>query len=307
MPAVKAESQLGRTLRSLRQGDLLTTGAVSIVGLGPSQVADAADAEVVEEELWSVTVESEPGWYAVISQDCDIVRNPRDEPCIVVCPVLWVPQGRWAALRNGPYSPRHFPLPQHRALVPDADQWPVASLQYLTSVDKMALLTPSVQQLALLTGPQRRRFAYWVGRRFLRPAHDDLVEQNVLSPCGTRIKELAKKFDKAGGQVTDAMRVVGAAEEWFVEATDKYVQLHAAVTEASLNAAGLWDHQRNSPKDEQIGQGVTQLRKDLSKRLPAGGGYVVRANVANLASVSVEEFRSAWAPWVLEGHDPLEP
>lgn len=299
-------TQLAKLLRSVKQGDLLSIGGVTIVGQGQTDVSTAADADVQDGQLWSVTVESDPGWYAVVSQDCDIIRDPKEEPCIVVCPVLWVDHERWVALRSGPYSPRHFPLPEDDELLTGDDgQRPVASLQYVTSVDKMALIADSVRQLSPLTGPQRQRFASWVGRRFARPAHDDLVERDVLTPCGSRIRALAKTFAKSGTNNKDSVKLVGAAEEWFVEATDKYVQFHAAVTESSLNKAGLWDSEANAPREDLLSQGCKQLLADLRKRLPTQGGYMVKVNVARLDGVSVAEFRAGWAPWILEGEDPL--
>lgn len=294
-------------LRSISQGDLVSTGAVTIVGRGRSRVADAAHANVTDDEQWSVTVESDPGWYVVISQDCDIVRDVAQEPCVVVCPVQWVSQQRWDQLRNGPYSPRHFPLPEHPDLTGTDHTRPVASLQYVTSVDKYALVASSVRTIRPLTGPQRQRLAMWIGRRYARPAHDDLVDQRVLVPCGRRIRELAGKFQTAqtDRQVTDDLRVVRACEEWFIEASDVYVKFHASVTDASLKAAGLWDDSASRPKEKQIALGIQRLTSDLSKRLPAHGGYTIKVNVVNLASVPAAEYRLSWAQWVLEGEDPL--
>ena len=68
--------RLEQLLRTLRQGDLISLGAVTLVGAGPSAAVSAADAEVDDDALWSVTVESDAGWYVVVSQDCDIVRDP---------------------------------------------------------------------------------------------------------------------------------------------------------------------------------------------------------------------------------------
>lgn len=295
--------RLEQLLRTLRQGDLISLGAVTLVGAGPSAAVTAAAAEVEDDALWSVTVESEAGWYVVLSQDCDIVRDPDEEPCIVVCPLVYVGQARWRQLRSGPYSPRHFPFPDEKGLRPDRDRWPAASLLYVSSVDKTALLHDSVRQLSPLTGPQRARFGRWVARRYGRPAHDDLVERDVLAAAGARIRSLAKSYTRADGP-TDVMRLVAATEEWYVEAGDLSVKLHAVLTEASAHDAGLWDDANGDWHIQRIEQATGKLRKDLAKRLPAGSGYALNVNATTLDRVPASQYLS-WAVWTFEGADPL--
>ena len=294
---------LGQRLRTLRQGDLVSLGAVTLVGTGPAATLDAAAAQVGDDTLWSVTVESEAGWYAVLSQDCDIVREPDEEPCIVVSPLVYVPESRWRQLRSGPYSPRHFPFPDDKGLRPDADRWPAASLLYVSGVDKTALLHGSVRQLSPLTGPQRAQFGRWVARRYGRPAHDDLLERDVLSQAGARIRSLAKSYSRAG-DVTDVMRLIAATEEWYVEATDRNVKLHAILTEGSANAAGLWNDKTNDWHTQRIKQAAERLRKDLAKRLPTNSGYALAVNTTTMDTVSASQYLS-WGVWTLEGSDPL--
>lgn len=302
-PAV-GRSKLEQQLRALGQGDLVSLGAVTMVGAGRSAATTAAHADVDEDALWSITVDSEAGWYVVISQDCDIVRSADEEPCIVVCPLVYISQERWHQLRSGPYSPRHFPFPDDKGMRPDDDHWPAASLLYVSSVDKTALLHPSVRQLSPLTGPQRARFGRWVARRYGRPAHDDLVERDVLSAAGARIRALAKSFAKAQSP-TDVMRLVAAVEEWYVEASDRNVKLHAVLTEASANATGLWDNNRGDWHNDRIDRAALQLRGDLAKRLPAGSGYALNVNVTSLDRIPASQYVSSWAVWTLEGPDPL--
>ena len=303
MTAETGRGRLDQLLRTLRQGDLVSLGAVTLVGAGPAAAVDAAAAEVGDDTLWSITVESEAGWYVVLSQDCDIVRKPDEEPCVVVCPLVYVPESRWRQLRRGPYSPRQFPFPDDKGLRPDGDRWPAASLLYVSSIDKTALLHDSVRQLAPLTGPQRAQFGRWVARRYGRPAHDDLVERDVLSKAGARIRDLAKSYAKADNP-TDVMRLVAAAEEWYVEATDRNVKLHAVLTEGSANAAGLWNDKTSDWHHQRIEQATGQLRRDLAKRLPANSGYALAVNTATLDTVPASQYLT-WAVWTLKGTDPL--
>jgi hypothetical protein len=295
--------RLEQRLRALRQGDLISLGAVTLIGTGPSAAVSAAGAEVDDDALWSVTVESDAGWYVVVSQDCDIVRDPDEEPCIVVCPLVHVPAERWRQLRSGPYSPRLFPYPDEKGLRTGEDGWPAASLLYVSSVDKTALLHSSVRQLSPLTGPQRARFGRWVARRYGRPAHDDLVERDVLAKAGARIRQLARSYTRADPP-TDVMRLVAATEEWYVEATDRNVKLHAILTEASANDAGLWDSKAVDWRHQRIERAVEQLRKDLAKRLPANSGHGLAVNATTLDRVPASQFM-LWAAWTLEGSDPL--
>ena len=295
--------RLEQLLHTLRQGDLISLGAVTLVGAGPSAAVTAAGAEVDDDTLWSVTIESDVGWYVVVSQDCDIVRDPGEEPCIVVCPLVHVSMERWRQLRSGPYSPRHFPFPDEEELRSGDDGWPAASLLYVSNVDKTALLHGSVRQLSLLTGPQRARFGRWVARRYGRPAHDDLVERDVLSKAGARIRQLARSYSSADSP-TDVMRLVVTTEEWYVEATDRNIKLHAILTEGSANDAGLWDNKAADWHHQRIEQAAEQLRKDLAKRLPANSGYALAVNPTTLDRVPASQFLS-WAAWTLEGSDPL--
>ncbi len=295
--------RLQQVLRTLRQGDLISLGAVTLVGAGSADAVEAAGVEPDNDTLWSVTVESEAGWYVVLSQDCDIVRDPGEEPCIVVCPLDYVSERRWQQLRGGPYSPRHFPFPDDKGLRPDDGRWPAASLLYVSSVDKTALAHPSVRQLSPLTGPQRARFGRWVARRYGRPAHDDLVERDVLSTAGARIRKLARGSTHAEGP-TDVMRLIAATEEWYVEATDRNVRLHAILTEGSANAAGLGNNAEGDWQHRRIERAAEQLRKDLAKRLPPGCGYALAVNTTTLDRVPTSQYLS-WSVWTLEGSDPL--
>ncbi len=295
--------RLEQLLRTLRQGDLISLGAVTLVGAGRSAAATAAAAEVYSEALWSLTVESEAGWYVVISQDCDIVRDPGIEPCIVVCPLTYVTADRWRQLRSGPSSPRHFPFPDEPRLRPDDERWPVANLLYVSSVDKTALLHTSVRQLAPLTGPQRARLAAWVARRYGRIAHDDFVERDVLAPAGERIRRLAASHRRADTP-TDVMRLVAATEEWYVEADERTVKLHAVLTEGSAVSAGLWDDTLGDWAHERIARATEQLRRDLAKRIPAQSGYALAVNPTTLDRVPASQYLS-WAVWTLEDTDPL--
>ncbi len=60
-----------------------------------------------------LSIESDVGWYVVITQDCDIARDPNTEPWAVwlSVPLRTSRPGNGQALASGPRSPRYFPLP----------------------------------------------------------------------------------------------------------------------------------------------------------------------------------------------------
>lgn len=299
----QAQDRLQRQLASLRQGDLISLGGVAIVGAGPARAYTQTGADAPDDELWNVTIETDTGWYVVLSQDCDIVRPAAIEPVLVVSPIQLVAEPRWAGLRGGPYSPRMFPFPDDKGISGDAEGTPVADIRYMTCVDKTALDHLAVETLRPLTGPQRARFQRWLSRRFARAANDDMVERDVLTEAGGRIHSLAKSFVTAQ-DVTPAMRMVAAAEEWYLAGTDQLIELRPVISEGSARAAGLWDNNAGELRSDLIDQGAGQLQADLRKRLPAGGGFVMRVVPSTLDGVLASEYLT-WSVWTLESPDPL--
>lgn len=239
----------------------------------------------------------------MLSQDCDIVRSPADEPVLVVSPIQLVAEARWAALRGGTYSPRLFPYPDDEGISQHAQGRPVADIRYVTGVDKTALDHRGVQTLRPLTGPQRARFQRWVARRFARAADGDLVERDVPAQAGRRIRSLAGSVLTAQ-HLTPAMRLVAAVEEWYLAGTDQLIELRPVISEGSARAAGLWDDHAGALRADLIEEGAERLQADLRKRLPAGGGFVVRVVPSTLDGVLASEYVT-WSVWTLESSDPL--
>lgn len=301
-----------KVLRGLAQGDLVSLGAVTLVGVGASAAWSStvaherfdAQASAASDELWSLTVESDVGWYVIITQDCDIVRDPSIEPALVVCPLRFVPEAAWQALRSGPGSPREFPFPPDRALPILEGHKPVADLRFVTSVDKTALLHPSVQFKQPLTGPQRATFGRWVGARYARAAHPDVLERDVLPKAASVVRKLATKF--AAGQASDPeVRLVGATERWYLGGNDRRVLFIPMLSEASARAAKLWRADPGDFDENTIRAGAKRLAGKLRSGLPAGGGYTVAVEPATLHGTSAADLLE-WSEWVVEAPgDPL--
>lgn len=305
-------AKLAPLLRDLDQGDLVTLGAVSIVGRGASPVVAAGGGDPRSDQLWSVTVESELGWYVIVSAACDIVRDPAIEPCIAVAPIATVSAQRYQQLRSGEYSPREFPLPpRDLARIVGADPthfWPVADLRYVTSVDKTALLNEAVQSRRPLTGSQQKRFSTWVGRRFNRPAHADQLETHVLGKAGAKISRLAAAFARAARptEASPEERLVGAAREWLIGGTDRGVHLHVVVDAQSASAVGMYDTKAAVLDEAQLRNAAAKLRRVLTATLPPDSGYVLVVEPITLDAISAAEYL-ALEPWLwADTSDPLD-
>ena len=305
-------SKLAPLLRDLTQGDLLTLGAVTIVGRGQTSVVNAAGGKPRSKDIWSVTIENELGWYVIVSGACDIVRDPSTEPCIAVAPITTVSKERYQQLRSGEYSPREFPLPARDvarivgAADPD-DFWPVADLRYVTSVDKTALLNDKVDSRRPLTGPQQKRFSTWVGRRYNRPTHSDQLERHVLGKAGAKISKLAAQFANSAKpkSLPPEVLLVGAAREWLIGGTERHVKIYVVVDAKSTQAVGMFDATIMDFDKARVGAAARKLARVLAATLPADSGYAITVEPISLEGISAGAFL-ALEPWLwADTMDPL--
>lgn len=306
-------SKLAALLRDLTQGDLLTLGAVTIVGRGQTPAVTRAGGKARAKGIWSVTMENPLGWYVIVSGACDIVRDPSVEPCIAVAPITAVSRERYQQLRGGEYSPREFPLPTRdlakivEATDPD-DFWPIVDLRYVTSVDKTALLNAKVNSRRPLTGPQQKRFSTWVGRRYNRPAHSDQLERHVLAKAGAKISKLAAQFAKSTTPKTlpPEVLLVGAAREWLIGGTERHVEINVVVNAKSVQAVGMYDSTNNEINRQQVLSAAGKLARVLAATMPADNGYVVTVKPITLDGINAGEYL-ALEPWLwTDANDPLE-
>ena len=299
-----SKKRLATELSTLRQGDLISMGAVTIVGYGTSDLRAAVDGSTPQDDLWSVTVESEVGWYAVLSQDCDIVRDPADEPCLLVCPLKYVNRARWSSLRHGPYSPREFPFPDDRPRL-DEGQHVVADLRYVTSLDKQALLKDEVETLRPLTPPQQQRFQAWVGRRFWRAPISDAVNEDVLGPVAqTLLSTLSKANEErdAGRNPNASGQFMWSVGEWMVGGSERLVQLVAFTSEALMREAGLPSDPNQTSVVLESGRDF--LEKKLRRGLPAGKGYAITLEIVTLDKIRADRYRDL-SPWSMSHREIL--
>lgn len=296
-------------LSNVRQGDVISLGAVNLVGVGASDVwASTAKHEgdprtEPSEGIWSLTIESDAGWYVIITQDCDIVRSPETEPCLVVCPVKFVSPERWGSLRYGPGSPREFPLPDDQRIQREGKK-AIADLRFVTSIDKTALLHNSVEIIHPLSGPQRARFARWAGARYARVPHADELESKVLPKAAKTIQDAAKKF-ATGDTGSPITRLVGSIDQWYLAGNDKMINFIGVTSESSLKRGKFWKANEARPDDKALEEARAALTRKLSAGLPDNSGYVCKVLVKTLHSVTAADFL-AWSEWIIDKNtDPL--
>jgi len=308
-PAAEPDlSKLPAVLRDLRQGDLISLGAVSIVGRGPSDATAAANTHPGQEELWALTVDSDIGWYAIVSGPCDIERLPAVEPCLAIAPLRRVSDVRYAELRSG-YSPREFPLPAEKLArklrTPAKELFLAVDLRYVTSLDKGALMHASVETLRPLSAPAQRRFGLWVGNRYARPAHPGPIEEDILGRLGKLVKRLSNAYVTNGpkGRSPQAL-AVAAAEEWYLSANERMVDIYLIVSEASCKQH-FFDETRAAIDAAKLDDAAGRLRAELAAVLPRSGGYAVSVLPRTLHGMTAAQYvsleRWQWA----DDSDPI--
>lgn len=320
MSASQATTTVEKILAGLAQGDLISVGAVSVVGRGPTAALDEAMHEAARpadgelpavDELWSLTLESEIGWYVVLSGPCDIVRDPATEPCLVVCPVSLVDNDRYRDLRHGGYSPREFPLPDAKLRaacgVKAGEAFnPVADQRYVAVVDKTALASPDVRTLRPLTGPQQGRLAAWAGRRYSRPTHPDDVEEHVLKRATTVIARLAREGGKLpAGKRTLEQKLVASTETWLIGSAEKSVSFRPVLTESSAKAAGLFNSREAEFSEAEIKAGARKLKSLLAASI-TGDGFQISVAPVSWDGLTAADYLTL-AEWYWEDDpDPLD-
>lgn len=299
-------------LAGLDQGDLLSLGAVSVIGRGPTAALASTCLEPpAANELWNLTVDSGVGWYVILSGACDIVREASIEPCLTVCPVGLVDADRYHQLRHGGYSPREFPLPTDKlraacGVAKEDEFYPVADQRYVASIDKTALVHPDVTSLRPLTGPQQARLASWAGRRYARVTHPDTVEEHVLkkvAPLVARLAAAGARLDS--GKRTLQQKLVAATDTWLVTSTERAVVFYPVLTEAYAKATGLFNPATSSIDEGVVKAAVKKLLGDIAAVVSADAGFRVNVVPTTWDAMSAAEFldRPEWQ-WETDP-DPL--
>lgn len=306
--SVPAWEPLEARLRSIEQGDLIAFGAIGIAVRKGSALAERAGlTDAAPGDVVSLSIETASGWYAVLTQDCDVVRRVEDEPCLTVAPVLYVSKATWDALSSGMSNYRMFPLPAggvepvdeaHAARIPD-DHLPVVDIRYVGSVDKSALL--QVPQRHVLVGKAKLRFQEWVGQRFGRESFADAVHERVLPAARQTLDDA---FAQALTKPDSDTKVLASVSEWYVRCTDRYVEVMGRLDPDRARAAGTLKKSAGeaSYNASLLDAGCRRLTKRTTTTL-RGGGYTVRFTFADFDELSASEFET-WTHWTVADEPP---
>ncbi len=305
-----AWSDLEARLRGIEQGDLISFGAIGIAVSPGSAVARAAGLpDEGSSGVVTLTIETASGWYAVLSQDCDIVRDPVDEPCLTVAPVVYIPTDSWSRLHVGQTSYKQFPLPddqvapvddEHAQRIP-AEHRPVVDIRYIGTVDKTALV-PGFEQRHPLHGKDKLAFQIWVGQRFGRESFADEVHEKVL-PAARSAIDAAIRAHLTNDRGPRA-RTVASISQYWVRATDRYVEVMGRLEPNRARGAGML--RRASGMDSWNSGDLTAGCRLLSKAANTamrGTGYTVKFTVENFDELSASEFET-YALWHVQDEPP---
>lgn len=285
-------------LSPLELGDAISGLTLAVAGVGqpPRGTLPAGQwpDEVGPADAWAAAVESATGWYVLLSQDCDVVRDEADEPTILVAPLMYCTPDEWQDLRRNGYSSRKWAYPVEKFGDLDADKALCVDLAWTTSVLKGALRAPGVHGVRPLTGPAKRDFSEWVAARSGRVPFPDDVVIKVLDPCYEVRARLLKTFNKkkATGSPPLEARAVGAVERWFANHSGKQVTFLGQLTGARLVDAQLVDEDGQVLADD-LESGRRRLEAAVVAKMAhvdPHSGFQVRVVLVDLAKVSAAEF-----------------
>ncbi|WP_263729854.1 hypothetical protein [Cellulomonas sp. SG140] len=282
-------------LSPLQQGDAISGLVLAVAGVGPAASTGLPLADwptgVDAGDAWGVTFGADTGWYVLISQDCDAVRAPADEPTVVVAPLTLVELGEWHDLVRNGYSARKWPYPAEKFAGLPEGKGLVVDLAWTTSILKGSLAAPSVHAQRPLTGPNRRAFGEWLAARHGRIPFPDDVVRCVLNPCYEVRNKLAARYVQHGKSAPFEARAVGAVLRWFAQVDGHVVHVFGQTSGPLLIHAGFVDDE--GAVKEEFTKATQRLETAINKRIAAVApqeGFVFRLTLGDLAKVSAESF-----------------
>lgn len=287
------------------QGDAVSGLTLAVAGVGPAGAAALPLASwpdgVGESDAWAVAVDEESNWYALISQDCDIVSSAADEPTVLVAPLVLVTEEEWADLKHNAYSARRWAYPGDSFNLP-AGAGLAIDLAWSTSVLKGSLHAAGVLGMRPLTGPQREDLSVWLGARLGRVPFPDDVVDSVLDPCydvRRRLVRSALKAEEGGGTAKLEARVTLASKEWYARVDGKLVHVLGALTGTGLQRAGFV-LDAGVVDQASLDQAVGRLEAEIIKRMnkvDPHSGFSLKVQMIDLARVPAADFKK-FAPLI---------
>jgi hypothetical protein len=285
------------TLSPLQQGDAVCGLVLAVAGVGPAPSAQLPAAswpvEVDARDAWGVALGSETGWYALCSQDCDVVRTAAEEPTVLVAPLTLVDETMWKDLVHNGYSSRWWPYPSDKFSGIPAGKALVVDLAWTTSVLKGSLASPAVHGQRPLTGPNRPAFAEWLAARTGRAPFGDDVVASVLEPCYQVRTRLAKQFDKNPLAAPLEARAVGSVARWFAHVDGRHIDVLGQTSGPLLQQAGFVKPDDGKIDAPAFDKARNRLEQAIVKRMLTAApqsGFTLRVTLADLDTVSAQSF-----------------
>jgi hypothetical protein len=282
-----------------QQGDALSGLTLAIGGVGPATGEHLPHAAwptgVLDSDAWVAAVGSETGWYVLLTQDCDIVREPAREPTVLLAPLVLVDKGDWNDLSRNGYSSRRYAYPSGKFSSVPAGKALVVDLAWTTSVLKGSLGAPSVKAVRPLTGPNKRSFSEWLAARAGRAPFPEDVVDAVLDPCYDVRKRLSARYDTAtaaGSAAPAESRAVAAAERWFAHRDGRLVTIFGQVSGRSLTAANFVGED-GAVLTADLARAEAKLQSEIIKRMnrvDATSGYQIKIKLVDLATLPASQF-----------------
>jgi hypothetical protein len=207
-----AQEEKQLELKKWRQGDVAIGQHSFVFRFNPLNKVTSVANEIVDEGI--IYAEEEVAGIAVLTQTCDLIRDPQDRPFVEVCPLIKVDQSTFAQIRKRG-MPRYAEIPSQ------ANSLLVAHLDRVMTIEKPVLLewqrVPGCR-----SDEERRRFSEALARKSSRVA--------LPNKFNEFIEPLKSKFRKIHTKTTDEATILNEIAEirvhpslgWDIENQDIY-------------------------------------------------------------------------------------
>lgn len=130
-------------------------------------------------------VTREKDYLVIITQDCDIVKDPLQIHCVFAMRAFMTKNVQILRIANG-NSTQYFLLDEKRGLIADST--------VIVPIEKPVLMS-FTPQMGTSNDNIKRQFAKWVAHCFNRPAFPDEVVKAVIAPFLNNLHEMQKNGD----------------------------------------------------------------------------------------------------------------
>ncbi len=265
----------------LAQGDLVATS--HFVSLGAHESTFHPDTEECDslpgQGTWvAVGRPIQTRWGVIVTQTCDLIRPPDEEPWIQVAPLVQLEsEDLWQRACAGK-DLDFFALPEAEL---SEISYGAVSGQLSFPIEKAALLHPDVAVAQTPFDPAERIFlSMWLARRCGRHAFPDLTEDLVLRPMRS---EISRRWSKPATQVGAFTRSLLGVWATAYEASVIDVCFIMDPNQLAANSSALPDA---AALDAQAAVLIKASEKAIAR---SGRALRVSCSVATLDGISADE------------------